>query len=604
MNYSFFDFLTLLGSLGLFLYGMKLMSEGLQKLANKKLQRILGVMTTNRFTGVLTGLGITALIQSSSATTVLVVSFVNAGLLNLMQSISVIMGANIGTTVTAWIISLLGFSVDISVLSLPLLGLGIIPLMFSKNNQYKNFGEFIIGFALLFMGLAYLKGSVPDLRNNPDVLQFISRFTDLGYASYLIFLLVGTLLTIIVQSSSATIAITLIMCSKGWIPFDMGAAMVLGENIGTTITANIAALTANISARRSALAHTAFNVLGVVWVMLLFSPFVRMVTKIVSSLGSVNPYEIEQFTASLPAETLAIISDTTVPLSDPELLGLREQLLSLQSGTSYALSLFHTIFNLLNTCILIGFTKQIARFVAKVIPQKQNDEEFLLKHISTNMLSASELAIPEAKKEIDIYIVRTVRMFDMIKSLLYEKEPSAFDKIHERLMKYENISDRMDVEIVTFLNGVSEGRLSDESKASIRQMIRETSEIESIADSFYHLGNILKRKHEADISFSAHAMENIESMLSLLYDNLHLMQSICYEELVSKEAIEKVTELECRINSLRNEVRARNELHLENKAYTYQEGIFYIDFICECERLGDYLVNVVEARVGQKLPTH
>lgn len=601
MNYSLFDFLTLLGSLGLFLYGMKLMSEGLQKLANKRLQKILGVMTSNRFSGVLTGVMVTALIQSSSATTVLVVSFVNAGLISLVQSIGVIMGANIGTTITAWIISVLGFKFDISVLSLPLLGIGIIPLMFSKANHHKNFGEFVIGFALLFMGLSFLKSSVPDLQNNPEALAFIAQFTGHGFGSVLIFLLFGTLLTVIVQSSSATVAITLIMCSKGWIPFEMGIAMVLGENIGTTITANIAALSANISAKRSALAHSVFNLLGICWMLPILMPFIQMVVGIVTSLGGADPHELTAFVRSLPPETLSQLTNTSTELTDPHLLEMRSQLASLQASTSYSLSLFHTIFNVTNTLLLIGFSKLIARIVTTIIPQKQNDEEFQLRYIGTNMLSASELAIPEAGKEIDIFTVRVEKMFQMVKDLLHEKSSSNFDKTYERLGKYENISDRMDVEIASFLNNVAEGRLSGESKLKIRGMIRVTSEIESIADSCNNLGNIIKRRNEAGIHFTDEMYDNIHHMFDLLSQNYADMQTVLHEETIRGDVIGRICTTEAEINRMRNDLRNQNDIDLENRKYTYQEGLYYIDLVREAERMGDYIINVIEAHANLKL---
>ena len=339
MDYSFFDFLTLVGALGMFLYGMKVMSEGLQKVAGDKLRGILSVMTTNRFTGVLTGILITALIQSSSATTVMVVSFVNAGLLTLTQSISVIMGANVGTTVTAWIISLFGFKVDISVFSLPIIAL-CIPLIFSGKSKRKSWGEFLMGFAFLFMGLSYLKSSVPDLQSNPQILSFLQDYTSLGYPSLFIFLLLGTILTIIVQSSSATVAITLIMCTQGWIPFEMAAAMVLGENIGTTITANIAAISANVSARRAAVAHLMFNVFGVCWVMILFYPFTSMVSWIVTNYGPGDPNEMTQFLSTLDPKTISLIT-SSAQITDPHLLALQKQLMTLQVSVSYGLSLYH-----------------------------------------------------------------------------------------------------------------------------------------------------------------------------------------------------------------------------------------------------------------------
>ena len=386
MEYSFYDFLNLLGSLALFLYGMKIMSEGLQKFAGDRLRRILTAMTTNRVTGVLTGLLITALVQSSSATTVMVVSFVNAGLLSLAQSIGVIMGANIGTTVTAWIISALGFKVDIAAFALPLLFIGL-PLLFAKKSKHKSIGEFIFGFCFLFMGLSYLKNNAPDLSQNPDMLAFVQNYTDMGFLSILLFVLIGTVLTMIVQASSATMAITLIMCANGWISFELGAALVLGENIGTTITANLAALTGNTQSRRAALAHLVFNVFGVIWVLCLFVPFTSAVSWFVTDvMGTTDP----------------------------------------AVAVSFKLSAFHTAFNISNVCILIWFVKLIERTVCVIIPMKEQDEEYRLRFISGGMLSTAELSILQASKEIHLFAERTHRMFGMVKELMHTEKDDDF----------------------------------------------------------------------------------------------------------------------------------------------------------------------------------
>jgi phosphate:Na+ symporter len=419
MNYSFLDFLTLVGALGMFLYGMKTMSEGLQKVAGNRLRNILSAMTTNRFTGVLTGLIITAIIQSSSATTVMVVSFVNAGLLSLAQAIGVIMGANVGTTVTAWIIALFGFTVDISALSLPVIAVGL-PMLFSKKSNWKSLGEFIMGFALLFLGLYYLKTSVPDLQSHPEALSFIRNYTSLGYGSVLLFLLLGTVLTVIVQSSSATVAITLIMCAQGWIPFEMAAAMVLGENIGTTITANLAALPANASAKRAAIAHLMFNVFGVCWCILLFYPFTQLVSWIITRFGPGDPHELIRFLGTLDPQTVELITSGQ-SLADAHLVALQKQLLSMQVSVSFGLSLFHSMFNCCNICLMIWFVKLYVRICSAIIPAPGETEgDFQLKHISAGILSTSELSLMQARKEIAVYGDRTARMFEMVKNLLYE----------------------------------------------------------------------------------------------------------------------------------------------------------------------------------------
>ena len=419
MDYSFYDFLKLLGSLALFLYGMKIMSEGLQKFAGDRLRRILTAMTTNRVMGVITGMLITALIQSSSATTVMVVSFVNAGLLELAQSIGVIMGANIGTTVTAWIISALGFKVDIAAFAIPLLFFGL-PLLFSSKSNRKSLGEFIFGFSFLFMGLQNLKANAPDLQQNPDMLQFVQNWADMGFISILIFVLIGTVLTMIVQASAATMAITLIMCANGWISFELGAALVLGENIGTTITANLAALTANTQAKRAAMAHLVFNVFGVIWVLCLFPFFTSAISWFV--------------------ENVMGVTETSV-------------------AVPFKLSAFHTAFNICNVLIMIWFVKLIERTVCTIYPSKEQDEEYRLRFISAGMLSTAELSILQAKKEIHLYAERTYRMYGMVKDLLHTTKEEDFNKLFSRIEKYESISDNMELEIANYLNQVSEGRL-------------------------------------------------------------------------------------------------------------------------------------------------
>ena len=601
MDYSFFDFLTLVGALGMFLYGMKVMSEGLQKVAGDKLRSILSVMTTNRFTGVLTGILITALIQSSSATTVMVVSFVNAGLLTLTQSISVIMGANVGTTVTAWIISLFGFKVDISVFSLPLIGL-CIPLIFSGKSRRKSWGEFLMGFAFLFMGLSYLKSSVPDLQSNPQILAFLQDYTSLGYPSLLIFLLLGTLLTVIVQSSSATVAITLIMCTQGWIPFEMAAAMVLGENIGTTITANIAAISANVSARRAAIAHLMFNVFGVCWVMALFYPFTSMITWIVTNYGPGDPNEMTQFLSTLDPKTISLIT-SSAQITDPHLLALQKQLLTLQVSVSYGLSLFHTVFNITNVCIMIWFVKFYVYVCSALIKPKNvsDEEEFQLKYIPSGMLSTSELSLMQAKKEIAVFGERTQRMFGMVKDLFYEKNEDNFLKIYSRIEKYENISDRMEIEIANYLTFVAEGRLSSEGKEEIRIMLRTVTEIESIADSCNNLARGIRRRNEGKSEFTDEQNHNIDQMFALLEKALTRMNEILHMQEVVHDDINQSYNIENEINNYRNQLKIHNMEDVNNKKYQYQDGVYYMDLVGESEKLGDYVLNVVQAVIEKKI---
>ena len=555
MEYSFYDFLKLIGSLGLFLYGMKIMSEGLQKVAGDRLRSILTAMTTNRVTGVLTGVLITALIQSSSATTVMVVSFVNAGLLTLAESISVIMGANIGTTVTAWIISIFGFKVDMAAFALPLLAIAL-PLIFSGKSNRKSVGEFIFGFSFLFMGLSYLKANAPDLNANPEMLAFVQNYTDMGFFSIILFLLIGTILTMIVQASAATMAITLIMCANGWISLELGAALVLGENIGTTITANLAALTANTQAKRAALAHFVFNVFGVIWVLIVFHPFMDLVNWVV---------------------------DTFFQSSNPEV------------AISYKLSAFHSIFNICNVCILIWGVKLIERTVCALIHPKEEDEEPRLRFITGGMLSTAELSILQARKEIHLFAERTHRMFGMVQDLLHTEKDDDFNKLFSRIEKYENISDNMELEIANYLNQVSEGRLSSESKLQIRAMLREVTEIESIGDSCYNLARTINRKRQTNQDFTEKQYEHIHFMMKLTNDALAQMIVVVEKPEHQNIDINKSFNIENEINNYRNQLKNQNILDVNNKEYDYQMGVYYMDIIAECEKLGDYVVNVVEA---------
>ena len=555
MEYSFYDFLKLIGSLGLFLYGMKIMSEGLQKVAGDRLRSILTAMTTNRVTGVLTGVLITALIQSSSATTVMVVSFVNAGVLTLAESISVIMGANIGTTVTAWIISIFGFKVDMAAFALPLLAIAL-PLIFSGKSNRKSVGEFIFGFSFLFMGLSYLKANAPDLNANPEMLAFVQNYTDMGFFSILLFLFIGTILTMIVQASAATMAITLIMCANGWISLELGAALVLGENIGTTITANLAALTANTQAKRAALAHFVFNVFGVIWVLIIFHPFMQLVNWVV---------------------------DTFFQTSNPEV------------AISYKLSAFHSIFNICNVCILIWGVKLIERTVCALIHPKEEDEEPRLRFITGGMLSTAELSILQARKEIHLFAERTHRMFGMVQDLLHTEKDDDFNKLFSRIEKYENISDNMELEIANYLNQVSEGRLSSESKLQIRAMLREVTEIESIGDSCYNLARTINRKRQTNQDFTEKQYEHIHFMMKLTNDALAQMIVVVEKPEHQSIDINKSFNIENEINNYRNQLKNQNILDVNNKEYDYQMGVYYMDIIAECEKLGDYIVNVVEA---------
>lgn len=585
--------------MALFLYGMKTMSEGLQKLTGNKLRNILSAMTKNRLTGVLTGLLITALIQSSTATTVMVVSFVNAGLLSLVQSIGVIMGANIGTTLTAWIIAFFGFGkLSISALSIPLMGLAL-PLIFSSKNGRKSLGEFIFGFAFLFMGLDLLQNSMPDLQNNPEVLAFLQNFTDRGIVSVLFFLLVGTILTVIVQSSSATVALTLIMAAKGWIDFPSAAAMVMGENLGTTLTANIAAIPANISAKRAAFAHFIFNVLGLVWLTIVFNYFVDLVDTIIGGATSFHPRGMTSFLGSLSPEEYRQITTLSKSELSPALVALQDQYLNYQASTSYGLSLFHTLYNICNVAIMIWFVKFYEKICLTLIRPKrgeEEDEEFVLQYISTGMASTAELSILQAEKEVEVYAQRVRKMFGFVKkSTNIDHHDKKFLKLYNRTEKYENICDKMEVEIGSYLGKVAEGRLSSQSKERVRSILRGVTEIESIADSSCNIARHLKRKMEADVVFEEIIVHNINSMYELLDKAFENMQSLLKNEKITESELLHSKHIENSINEMRNHLKRENVESLNQNLYSYQNAVFYMDIISECERMGDYIMNVIES---------
>ena len=597
MDYSFFDFLKLIGSLGLFLYGMKIMSEGLQKMAGEQLRNILAAMTRNRVMGVLTGIMITALIQSSSAASVMVVSFVNAGLLTLAQSIGVIMGANIGTTVTAWMISLFGFGkFSISIISIPLLGVGL-PLIFSAKSKRKSLGEFIFGFAFLFMGLDFLKDSMPDLQNNPEVLAFVGEFANLGFLSTLIFLLIGTVLTIIVQSSSATVAITLIMCSRGWIGFESAAAMIMGENIGTTITANMAAFSANISAKRAAFAHLMFNILGVIWMLFIFKHFTHMVANLTETIWSTDPTGMTDFISSLTPQEFNSISTAPASELSADLVSKQNLYHSYEATTSYGLSLFHTIFNVSNVLIMIWFVNIYERICKFVIKPKgeDEDEEFQLQFITTGMLSTAELSILQAEKEMEVYARRTRKMFKLVQKLSVAKDEVKFVKLFSRIEKYEGISDRMEIEIGSYLGKVAEGRLGNHSKERIRSILRGVTEIESIADSCHNMARHYKRKSEANSVFTEELRENIRTMWKELEKAYDKMEDVLKLQEVTEADLTDSIKYENRINELRNMLKRKNIEDVNDNLYDYQTGVFYMDLIVECEHMGDYILNVVQS---------
>lgn len=600
MNYSILDFLGLLGSVGLFLYGMKVMSEGLQKAAGDRLRNILSAMTRNRFAGLLTGCLITALIQSSSASTVMVVSFVNAGLMSLAQSMAVIMGANVGTTFTAWIISLLGFSVDVSAFALPILAVAV-PLLFAKKGRTKSIGEFLVGFALLFMSLAEISAHVPDLQSNPEMFAFLQKYTDMGFGSVVIFLIVGVILTMVLQSSAATFAIVLIMSSKGWIDFPLSCALVLGSNIGTTITPLLASISGNIAAMRAAMGHLMFNLLGTIWTLCVFYPFVDLTAWVTEAIGSGNPEELSTFVSGIQATDPDVYNHlfNSNPPSElmERLAAPQARVAALQVSVSIGLSMFHTLFNIINVTIMIWFTKLYVKLVEWLVPnRKHEEEEFALKFISGGLVNASELGISQAEKEITVYAQRVQRMISMAQELVHTKEGSDdFTKRFSRLEKYEEISDRMEIEIAQYLNRCAEGRLSNEGKLHIAAMLSIVAEIESIADCCYGAGKILLRKHESQASFNEEIFHNVDRMFEQVQLAMTNMVSLLGNvEHVKEPDIIKSYNTERELNNMRNQFRGDNVTNINNRVYEYQSGIYYMDLVSDLERMGDYIINVVD----------
>lgn len=607
MAYSFFDFICLIGSIGLFLYGMKVMSEGLQKAAGDSLRNILSAMTRNRFTGALTGFSITALIQSSSASTVMVVSFVNAGLMTLAQSMAVIMGANVGTTATAWIITLFGFKVDTALFVLPAIALSI-PLLFSSKSRTKSIGEFLIGFALLFMGLDLIGQYVPDLQKNPEIFEFLQHYSDMGFVSVVLFLLVGLVLTAIIQSSSAAFAIILIMCAKGWIDFHLACALVLGSNIGTTITPLLAAMGGNVAAKRTAMGHLLFNVLGCAWTLVLFVPYISLILWICQAMGQGNPEALLGYVTEIRNNAPDVYTNlfSTVGADHPlytQVTAAQAQVAQLQLSVSFGLSMFHTVFNLINLSIMIWLTKLYVRIVCRLVPSKRNEEdEFQLRFISAGgMMNASELNIAQAEKEIAVFGERVGRMIDMAQTLVHTKRDSnEFTEQFSRLEKYEEISNRMELEIANYLNRCSEGRLSNEGKRKIAAMLHIVSEIESIADGSFGVGRTLVRKNQSSIDFNDEIYANIDTMFSYVKEAMNIMLSHLEDaEHVSDSQIVASYNKEREINNYRSQLRTGNIENINNRHYEYQAGIYYMDLISDLERVGDYIINVVDTVKSQ-----
>ncbi len=560
---------TLLGALGMFLYGMNLMSSGLQKAAGDRLRGLLSAMTSNPFKGVLTGLGITSVIQSSSATTVMVVSFVNAGLLTLAQAIGVIMGANIGTTVTAWLVSWLGFKADISILAVPLMLLGFL-FSNSKKNQRQNIGKLIVGFCLLFLGLSFMKNSVPDLNETPQVLEFVRSWAGHGFGSVLIFLVFGTVLTLVLQSSSATMAITLIMLSMGFIPFEMACAMVLGENIGTTITANIAAAVGNTQAKRAAMSHTIFNVFGVIWALILFKPFLSLVGKIIEVVfGLPNP----------AAEGFAVTGQDT-PTATAAL---------------YGLSMLHTLFNTINTFILVWLIKYIEKAVVWIIkaPKNQENEAFRLKYISAGPLATPELATEQAFDEIIHFAQISRNGLAYAREAIRTEDSAKFDELRDKLVKYEEISDRIEYEIAAFLNAVSAGDISEETSLRIKAMYKIIGELESLGDSGESISRILSRKNIHKKSFDQDTVKKLEDMVDAVekaYDAMIANLNAAHKGQL--EGISNAYNAEDRLNNLRNYLRDAEIEEIESNRKNYQTSVYYMDVVSELEKMGDFIINI------------
>ena len=559
---------TLIGALGMFLYGMTLMSEGLQKFAGDKMRSFLASMTSNPLKRVLTGVGVTALVQSSSATTIMGGSFVNAGLLTLGNAIGVIMGANIGTTLTAWVTAL-GFSVDISVFSVPLMALGFI-LNTSKKQKNKSIGEFIVGFAIMFLGLSFMKSSAGALLSNKDaMLAFFSHFTEFGFGSDLIFLLAGTILTIVLQASSATMAITMLLTTSGLIDFELACAMVLGENIGTTITANMAAAVGNTSAKRTARAHTVFNVFGVIWMLMIFKPFLNLVGMIMETLGFANPMTV----------------DLTSPGADTSLL--------------YGISMLHTLFNITNTLILIWFVPQIVKIVQWMVKEPKGEGEvFRLKYISGGPLSTAELSISEAQQELIHFAEICRNGFGYVRQAINEQNPDKFDEINEKLIKYEEITDRIEFEIASYLNEVSKNEISEEAADEIKAMYKIIGEMESLGDSGESIGRILKRKNAHSKVFDKSILDRLNKMMDMVQKGYDVMIENLRNENLSD--ISNAENAEYNINECRNHLREEHIVNIENNSYNYLTGVYYMDVLAELEKLGDFMINISQAAAFKK----
>lgn len=567
MEFGILQILELIGALGFFIYGMKEMSEGIQKVAGSKMREILRVMTSNRFLGVFTGFLVTALVQSSSASTVMIVSFVNAGLLSLVESIGVIMGANIGTTITAWLISILGFKVKISALALPIIAIGF-PMMFSSRTVFKAWAQVLIGFALLFMGLDALKHAVPDLKSNPEILAFLSNYADMGYLSTLIFIIVGTVLTLIVQSSSAAMALTLVMCFEGWIPFELAAAMVMGENIGTTITANLAALVGNVHAKRAAGAHFVFNIFGVIWMFAVFPFFLQGIGWGMSTYMDMHPFGTD---AQYNAEHIPI-----------------------------ALSIFHSSFNILNVILLIGFVPFIATTVERLIKSKGDDEDFTLEFIGRGLLQTPEISLAEAQNEIEKFAKLNLKGVDKIGLLIEETDAKKQQKLLDKIKDYEDHTDLIEIKVAEFLMELSKSTMSTESSRQVQSWLSVINHMESIGDIYYQMSKSVERKIEKKIWFEEKHREDLRAMRVMVDESMLLMM-----ENISKNpsdiVLDEAIELERKINKKRDQCRSKNFKSIEKGEVNLETGLLLMDLVSGYEKIADNVIHISQALRGDLL---
>lgn len=578
MEFGFLDLVEVIGALGFFIYGMKVMSEGIQKAAGDQLKKVLGTMTKNRYLGVISGFLITAVVQSSSATTVMTVSFVNAGLLSLLQSAGIMMGANIGTTITAWLVANLGFKVKVVAFALPLFAIGM-PMLFVRKGNWRFWAEFLIGFALLFMGLNFLKGAVPDIKHNPEVLAFLQGFANWGYGSYLIFIMIGTLLTIVVQSSSASMTITLVLVAKGWISFDVAAAMVLGENIGTTITAELASIVGNVHAKRSARIHSMFNIIGVTWMLLIFPWFLDFVDfVVVNFLGMSSP--------------LAVGDVSYV-------VGLGEGDMATRSLTvTSGLAAFHTMFNLINVLVLIGFAHKLADIATKMVkPKDDEDEQFSLEYIGSGLMASVELSLMEAKKEITTFGSVIAKMMKQLDALLQEKEPQQIKKRLKKIKKYEDISDQLEIEVGNYLIKLSETELSEKSSIRIRSMLSIINDLERTADVIYQMSRTIERKVDEKVWFTPGQRERLLLLFDKVNSSISTMQGTL-EGNYDNANIDASKIIEQEINEMRSKLRKQHLKSIEKGDYNIKAGLIYVDLIASAEKLADHVYDVCEATKG------